>query len=71
MLKGALEHGQAGFGLVERNFVTGFVDAEEANCWCVSQSFDECSTCRIVLEHLQLPYCLTSPNSSPSTMNFS
>jgi len=28
----ALEHGQRGFGLVEGDFVAGFVDAEEADC---------------------------------------
>ena len=29
----ALEHGQRGLGLVEGDFVAGFVDAEEADCW--------------------------------------
>ena len=29
----ALEHGQGGLGLVEGDFVAGFVDAEEADCW--------------------------------------
>ena len=29
----ALEHCQRGFGLVEGDFVAGFVDAEEADCF--------------------------------------
>jgi hypothetical protein len=68
MFENTLKHGERGLGLVEGDFVAGFVDAEEADCEGVCELLFSIGTDRFaVLGSLQLPYCLTSPYSVPST----
>jgi hypothetical protein len=68
VLEDALEHGERGLGLVEGDFVAGFVDAEEADCEGVCEFlFSVGVDGFVVLGNLQLPYCRTSPYSVPST----
>jgi hypothetical protein len=64
----ALEHGQRGLGLVEGDFVAGFVDAEEADCWDLLVKYSFPQAVFRMRDNIQFPYCLTSPYSVPSTV---
>lgn len=61
-----VEQSERGLGLVVGYFVARLVHTEEADCERVSVSIIPKLCCQ---ENIQLPYCLTSPYSVPSTTN--